>query len=79
MKKRVGLLLLAMALSFLALATTSQPVQAVCTGPQCFASPGCCFNWQCDSWCGGAGLGRCGGTPQNGGGCCYCPGGPPES
>lgn len=79
MKKRIGLFLLAAILTVLAIASTSQPALAICTGPLCYASPGCCFNWQCDSWCGGAGLGRCGGTPQNGGGCCYCNGGPAES
>ena len=77
MTKRVAMFLFAVALSALAFSTTSQPLNAICTGPYCIASPGCCLNSQCDSWCGGTGLGRCSGTPQNGGGCCYCP--PPES
>lgn len=74
MTKRMGLLALALILSTFAFAGSPQPAQAICTGPLCFASPGCCYNWQCDSWCGGRGLGICGGTPQTGGGCCSCAG-----
>ena len=72
MIKRMGMLAFALTLSAFALAGSTQPAQAVCKGPDCFASPGCCFNWQCDEWCGGKDLGLCDGTPENGGGCCYC-------
>lgn len=75
MKKRMSMFLFAVALSAAALSSASSPAaQAICTGPLCFASPGCCYNFQCDSWCGGRGLGLCGGTPKDGGGCCYCAG-----
>ena len=74
MTKRFGFLALALILSAFAFAGSPQPAQAVCTGPLCFASPGCCFDWQCASWCQSKGLGapHCGGTPSTGGGCCSC-------
>ncbi|HSG40706.1 MAG TPA: hypothetical protein VLE27_13780 [Thermoanaerobaculia bacterium] len=76
MIKRMGMLAVAFTLSAFAFAGSSQPAQAVCTGPLCFASPGCCFDWQCAEWCKLEGLGapKCGGTPQTGGGCCSCEG-----
>jgi hypothetical protein len=74
MIKRMGMLAFALALSAFAFAGSTQPAQAICTGPLCFASPGCCYDFQCDKWCGGRGLGLCDGTPENGGGCCYCGG-----
>jgi hypothetical protein len=45
-----------------------------CLEPACFASPGCCYDWQCDSWCGGTGLGWCQGSNGIYGGCCACVG-----
>jgi hypothetical protein len=64
--KRMGMFVLALVLTLAALAVDVQTAAAVCQKPPCFASPGCCFNWQCDSWCGGLGLGICGGE------CCSC-------
>src|SRR5260370_38458969 len=40
-----------------------------CKPPACFASPGCCTGEQCDSWCGGPGLGAWGGNGS--GGVCF--------
>lgn len=69
MKKTIRFFALALALMTVAFA--GGPVrnaEAICQRPACFASPGCCFNWQCDSFCGGRGLGLCGGE------CCECQG-----
>ena len=76
MIKRMGMLAFALTLSAFAFAGSTQPAQAICTGPLCFASPGCCYAFQCAEWCKNKGLGapHCGGTPANGGGCCSCAG-----
>jgi hypothetical protein len=76
MKRKALFLVAAMALTAAALVSGPPAAEAApCRKPLCFASPGCCLNWECDDWCGGSGLGRCSGGGQ--GGCCYCP--PPES
>jgi hypothetical protein len=70
--KRIGMLVLALVLTLTALAFGPAPTQAAaCQPPDCFASPGCCFDRQCDEWCGGRGLGICQGAPS---GCCACAG-----
>lgn len=75
MKKRLGLLLLALALTTVAFVSSPVTVEAsACQEPDCFASPGCCFNRQCDQWCGGYGLGFCEGVSGKWGGCCICVG-----
>lgn len=75
MKKRMGLLLLAIVLTTIAFVSGPEPAQASrCLEPDCFASPGCCFDWQCDSWCGGRGFGWCQGADPEFGGCCACVG-----
>jgi hypothetical protein len=71
--KRITLFLFALGLSAAALASAPPfPKLSICRPPACFASPGCCFGESCDTWCGGAGLGRCGGNGS--GGCCWCAG-----
>ena len=63
---------LGLALSLLAVSFGLQPPAEAaprCNPPACFASPGCCFNWQCDAFCGGTGLGYCGASE-----CCTCQG-----
>ncbi|HEV8581476.1 MAG TPA: hypothetical protein VGX68_20620 [Thermoanaerobaculia bacterium] len=73
MKSRIGLFLAAVALVGAALVSGPTKAEASrCIEPACFASPGCCFDWQCDSWCGGSGFGLCSGGGT--GGCCYCAG-----
>lgn len=70
--KRMMMVVFALALSAAALTTAPKTAEAACLQPACFASPSCCRDSQCDSWCGGSGLGYCqGATPQNGG-CCAC-------
>ncbi|HEX4963279.1 MAG TPA: hypothetical protein VF173_20785 [Thermoanaerobaculia bacterium] len=70
--KRMTLFLFALGLSAAAFAS-APPFQklGVCRPPACFASPSCCSGEQCDTWCGGAGLGACSGSGISGG-CCYC-------
>lgn len=71
MKTRMSLFLAALALSAVAFVSASGTAQArKCQAPECFASPGCCYDYECDEWCEGKGLGRCEGGGQ--GGCCYC-------
>ena len=72
MKTRIGLFLVALALTAAAILGPPQSAEAACKPPYCFASPGCCFAWQCDDWCGLPGMGICGGGGQ--GGCCSCAG-----
>jgi len=73
MKKRLGLFLLAVALTAAALVSGPSKAEAArCLRPDCLVSPGCCFDRECDSWCGGTGLGLCSGGGL--GGCCYCAG-----
>ena len=75
MKKRLGLFLLALVLAVTA--SVSGPPEAMASGclePACFASPGCCFDRQCDAWCGGSGFGWCQGATPKYGGCCVCVG-----
>jgi len=75
MKKRVGLFLFAMALTAVTLVSRPKSAEASgCIRPWCFASPGCCAAWECDSWCGGVGLGVCRGVSGNQGSCCSCNG-----
>ena len=75
MTKRIGLLALALILSAAAVATTGHAApRPACLKPDCFASPGCCKNVECDAWCGGTGLGFCQGVSGNYGGCCVCVG-----
>lgn len=75
MIKRMGMLAFALALSAAAMTTTGYAApKPACQKPDCFASPGCCKNVECDAWCGGAGLGYCGGVFGNEGGCCECVG-----
>ena len=65
MKKRLALFLLAVVLAAAALLGGSPKVEAArCHRPDCFASPGCCSDRDCDDWCGGRGFGVCSG------GCC---------
>ena len=79
MKRRLGLFLLGLALTAAALVSRPETAEAApCRKPFCFASPGCCASWECDSWCGGTGLGICGPVVGGMGSCCSCSG-PPES
>jgi len=72
--KRMGLLLLTLALTATAFVSRPQPARAsACLEPACFVTPGCCFDWQCDAFCGGRGLGVCQGADEEFGGCCACP------
>jgi hypothetical protein len=68
--KRMGLILLAVVLSATALA--GGPAKAAprssCNPPACFASPGCCLDSQCASWCESRGFAN----PVCQGGCCAC-------
>lgn len=78
MTKKVGLFLLATVLVALAMATTAPaPLEAKCLRPACFASPGCCFAYECASWCASTGGGTPGCSGGGQGGCCFCS--PPES
>lgn len=73
MNKKLGLFLLALVLTVAAFVSAPPAAEAArCIEPACFASPGCCFNFQCNEWCGGYGLGACSGGGL--GGCCYCVG-----
>ncbi len=75
MKNRLSLFLLALILVASAFVSAPPPVAAAsCIEPACFASPGCCFDRQCDSWCGGTGFGWCQGSNGIYGGCCACAG-----
>lgn len=75
MLKRSALFLLALALSAAAMTTTSHAApRPACMKPDCFASPGCCKDVECDAWCGGTGFGYCQGVQGNYGGCCVCVG-----
>jgi hypothetical protein len=68
--KRMGLILLAVVLSATALA--SGPAKAApgptCHPPACFASPGCCFDSDCVTYCAGRGSAN----PVCQGECCAC-------
>jgi hypothetical protein len=73
--KKLGLLLLAAALSTAALVGGSGTAQAMsaCKRPSCgLLSPGCCSALECAAWCVARGLGapQCSGNGQ--GGCCSC-------
>jgi hypothetical protein len=69
MKKRIGLLLCALALVAAALVNGPAPAEAsACVKPACFASPPCCFASECADWC----ASRDGGVPACSGGCCSC-------
>lgn len=64
--------LFVLGLSLIAVAVAGQAPTAEasqCIPPACFASPGCCFDRQCDDFCGGRGLGVCGQSQ-----CCTCAG-----
>ena len=75
MKKRMGLLLMAVVLVTAALA--SMPAMAsgplTCHPPACFIGPGCCTDAQCSAFCQDL---RPGSVPhcsdQEEGGCCSC-------
>jgi len=72
MKKSTRFLIL---LALAALASISAPkpaAMAACVPPACFASPGCCLDRQCGSWCEstGGGIPHCGGNGSGGG--CWC-------
>lgn len=74
MNKKLGMFLLALALTAVAFVSSPATVEAsACIEPACFASPGCCRHEQCDKWCGGYG-GFCQGVSGNWGGCCICVG-----
>ena len=73
--KKLGLLLMAAALSMTTLVGGPWTVQAAsaCVRPSCgLLSPGCCQALECAAWCVARGLGapQCSGNGQ--GGCCSC-------
>jgi len=68
MTRLVKLGILMLSLGAIAIAGPVSTAQA-CNAPACFASPGCCANRDCDSFCGGRGLGFCGASQ-----CCTCQG-----
>jgi hypothetical protein len=74
MKKKMGLLLIAMALA--ATALISKPVAAkpfpFCHPPACFIGPGCCVDAQCDSFCQNLSPGSIPHCSDPDGGCCSC-------
>jgi len=75
MKKKLGLFLLALALSAAALIGEPRLAQAAsaCSRPICSSLiPGCCSAVECTAWCLTLGLGapQCSGNGQ--GGCCSC-------
>jgi hypothetical protein len=69
--KRMAMFVLALALAMTAMVTAPAET-AQCLEPACFASPGCCYNWQCDDWCNAKGAGYCQGATPQFGGCCVC-------
>ena len=69
--KRMAMFVLALALAMTAMATAPAET-AQCLEPACIASPGCCYDRQCDSWCGAVGAGYCQGATPKFGGCCVC-------
>jgi hypothetical protein len=74
--KKLGLFLLAVALSAIAFIGEPRPARAAsaCNRPVCsLLVPGCCSDVECTAWClprGGAP--QCFGAGQGGGGCCSC-------
>lgn len=69
--KRMGMILLAAALSTLALASGPRTATAApprCPAPACFASPGCCQDSDCAAWCASRGYDG----PVCQGDCCAC-------
>ena len=68
MKKRMVLLLAAVALSTAAFA--SGTAKSTCNAPACFRTPGCCQASDCTSYC----VGRygVGSVPYCAGQCCEC-------
>jgi hypothetical protein len=71
--KKLGLFLLAVALSAAALLGEPRPAQAAsaCRRPVCsLLIPGCCSAVECTAWCLGRGAPQCSGNGQ--GGCCSC-------
>ncbi len=73
MKKRMGLLLMALALVSTAL--TSRPAVAgglFCHPPACLIGPGCCTDGQCDLFCQNLSPGSVPHCSDPNGGCCSC-------
>jgi hypothetical protein len=74
MKKRMGLLLMAVVLVTAAL--SSMPAMAsgplTCHPPACFIGPGCCTDAQCASFCQILNLGSTPHCSDPDGGCCSC-------
>lgn len=73
MKKRIGLLLVALALVVAALA--NRPAEAAaCVRPACPNSVSCCNASECVAWCQSihGGQAGCLKLSTNGGGCCVC-------
>ena len=71
MKKRLGFLAAALALTATAVLSGSPAQAKPACNIACLVGHACCANSDCDAFCGGAGLGACPGA-DSGGGCCVC-------
>ena len=74
--KRMGTLLALVLMLAVAMmsGTPTTAEAAACQAPDCFASPGCCYWWECVEFCRETkgGLPYCEGVQGNEGGCCAC-------
>lgn len=73
MKKRLGLLLAALALTTAAVFSGSAAQASPRCNIACFTGHACCSDSDCDAFCGGHFVGSCPGA-GSGGGCCVCAG-----